>query len=256
MTAGLFKYFPTDADKLERFTNGQIFLTPPKYFNDPWDFRLRSEPRPEEQIKNEISSFLQPPEVAALLNDVNSPRSLEDEAHEQQGGLSKLIGVVSLTEKPLNRLMWAHYGESHHGFVAEFRHGEEGDLVAGSRSCMSPFGGARKVQYRLEQPLLKGDKSNLLDVCWTKHVFWTYEQEWRVVESLKKADRHPSREGYFLLWFKPANLIRVILGLRVSQKVKFHLGQMLNHKEYEHVRREEVYIDPESRELNSRPLSW
>jgi hypothetical protein len=40
MINGLFKYFPNDADKndadkLERFTKGQVYLTPPKHFNDP-----------------------------------------------------------------------------------------------------------------------------------------------------------------------------------------------------------------------------
>ena len=38
MINGLFKYFPNDADKLERFINREVYLTPPKYFNDPWDF--------------------------------------------------------------------------------------------------------------------------------------------------------------------------------------------------------------------------
>ena len=62
MTNGLFKYFPTDEDKLERFTNGQIYLTPPKYFNDPWDFRLRSEPPTEKQVKKEVP-LLRPGDV-------------------------------------------------------------------------------------------------------------------------------------------------------------------------------------------------
>jgi hypothetical protein len=259
MATGLFKYFPPDEDKLERFTNGQVYLTPPKYLNDPWDFRLRSEPPTEEQVKKEIGSVLSPEGLRGFHKEASSPSFLEGEAHEQQNGLSERIGLVCLTEKPLDRLMWAHYGESHKGFVAEFRcaeyrcNKEEDRMVA---TCLTPFGGAMKVWYDQRQPVRKRDGSNIRDVCWTKHELWTYEQEWRVVEDLKKADSHPKHEGFFLLWFKPTDLLRVIIGLKADPKVKFQLRQMLNHKEFEHVRNEEAYINPESRNLDVRPLSW
>jgi hypothetical protein len=261
MPTGLFKYFSADPDKLERFTNGQVYLTPPKYFNDPWDFRPRRELYTEEEAQKELSALLHPEDLREFQKCVNSADVLEEEAVEQQKELSKLVGVVSLTEKPLDRLMWAHYGESHKGFVAEFGctefHFTEEEARAFS-TCLSPFGGAgaMKVRYLPELPVRKSDGSNLKEVLWTKHELWSYEQEWRVVESLKKADPHPKREGYFVLWFKPTDLLRVTLGLQVCSRVKFQLRQMLNHKEFEHVRREEVYINPESRELSSRPLSW
>ena len=110
--------------------------------------------------------------------------------------------------------MWAHYGESHRGFVAEFRCTEfrfSDDKAQAFSTCLSPFGaaGAMKVQYLPEQPVRKRDGSNMKEVCWTKHELWTYEHEWRIVESLKKADPHPKREGFFLLWFKPFDLLRV-----------------------------------------------
>ena len=259
MTTGLFKYFPTDEDKLERFTNCQIYLTPPKYLNDPWDFRLRSEPPTEEQLKNETGFKLSSEDLRDFHKEASSPSFLEDEAEEQQNGLSELVGVICLTEDNLNRLMWAHYGESHKGFVAEFRCAEYSCTKEGERSvatCLTPFGGANKVWYQQQPPARKRDGSNTRDVCWTKHELWTYEQEWRVVEDLKKADSHPKRNGFLLLWFKPTDLLRVIVGLKVEPKVKFQLRQMLNHKEFEHVRKEEMFINPETRGLDTRPLSW
>jgi hypothetical protein len=255
MPAGLFKYFPTDQDKLERFTNGQVYLTPPKYMNDPWDFLLRSEPPTEEQVKNE-APFLHPQDVAAFHNEVSSPSALEDEAREQQEELSRMIGLVCLTESPLDRLMWAHYGESHRGFVAEFGRSDEGKSECGFQLCDSPFGAAVRVDYRPTQPLRKRDGSNMEAVVLTKHSKWKYEQEWRVIRSLKTGAPHPEREGFVLVWFKPAHLLRVILGLRVCKKVRFQLKQMLNHREFDHVRKEEAYIDGSSRALRSRPLPW
>src|SRR5580658_5442951 len=106
MTNGLFKYFPTDKDKLAIFISGHIYLTPPKFFNDPWDFLVRSEPWAKEHL--EAEGFCDMPEFRA---DVNGPINLGGEARDQQNGLSKLVGVVSLAEDPLNRLMWANYGD-------------------------------------------------------------------------------------------------------------------------------------------------
>lgn len=254
MPNGLFKYFSTDEDKLETFANGQIYLTPPKYFNDPWDFLLRSEPPTAAQVRREVP-FLPASDMPELVKHLSSAESLAEEAQEQQEGLSKMTGIVCLTEEPLSRLMWAYYGESHSGFVAEFRHSDEGTSEFGFRLCGSPFGPAVKVDYQ-PTPLLKRDTSNMEEAVLTKHSDWKHELEWRVLRPLNTGEPHPKRSGFVLVRFKPTHLVRVILGLRVSPKVKFQLKQMLNHRDFEHVRKEEVYMDPESRELNSRVSSW
>jgi hypothetical protein len=258
MPDGLFKYFPTDEDKLERFTNGQIYLTPPKWFNDPWDFLVRSEPYTEEELLAGLPSLssINPEQFEEIKQDAMSADFLAKESHCWREQICKIVGVVCLNEEPLNHLMWAHYGESHRGFVAEFWCSKEGKSMSGFQICQSPFEAAMKVDYRPTQPLLKRNKSNLEEVILTKHLDWKYEQEWRVIRALKTGDPHPTREGFVLVWFKPVHLLRVILGLRACPKVKFRLRQMLNHKEFEHVHKEEVYIDPSSRALNLRLLPW
>ncbi len=247
MPNGLFKYFGTDEDKLERFKNGQIYLTPPKYFNDPWDFLFRYEPYTEETL---------PPGFGFMRKDGASADFLMGESSELHNGLSSLVGVICLAEDPLDRLMWAHYGESHKGFVAEFWHSDEGTSESGFRLCRSPFESALKVAYQPTQPVLKRDLSNMEEVVLTKHSDWKHEKEWRVIRALGSGDPHPKRMGFVLIWFKPTHLLRVIFGLAVSPKVKFQLKLMLNHKEFEHVRMEEAYIDPSSRELRARLASW
>jgi hypothetical protein len=254
MTNGLFKYFSTDADKLERFTSGQIYLTPPKFLNDPWEFRLRIELPTEEELRKD--PHLNIGDIPEILRRASSPDWLEEEAAEQREYLSRISGVVCLTENPLDRLMWAHYGESHKGFVAEFQHSDQGTSEFGFRQCETPFEAAEKVVYRPKNPELKWNRSNMEEVLLTKHLCWVYEDEWRVIRLLNTGDPHPTKNGFVLVWFKPTDLFRVILGLQASQEVKFQLRQMLNHSEFDHVRKEEIYIDPESRELKVRPLSW
>jgi len=259
VTTTLYKYFSTDEDKLERFINGQIYLTPPKYFNDPWDFKVPCNFTKEHVVK-ELARDFSPEDAGAYYDEVASkPEFREDEAGEQRNGWSRLIGVVCLTENHLDRLMWSHYGDSHRGFVAEFRcsefHYNDGDPQAFS-SCVSPFGEANKVKYSSQPPTRKEDGSNLKECCLTKHDVWKNENEWRLLRDLKDADLHPNREGFFLLWFKPTDLLRVIVGLEVSSRVKLQLRQMLNHNEFEHVFKEQAYINPKSRNLDTRRLSW
>jgi hypothetical protein len=257
MTNGLYKYFSTHPDKVERFTNGSVYLTPPEYLNDPWEFLLRNEPPTLQQCSTEFPR-LAPEKMAELQTKVSSADFLQDVAREQQEVCSRLVGLVCLTEEPLDRLMWAHYGESHKGFVAEFAHsGDEGKKTEyGFRYCEGPFGQAVKVQYEPEPPDLKPDHPNLEQRLLTKHRCWTSEKEWRVFRFLQEGDAHPTKNGFVLLRFKPIDLRRVIFGLRTPPELKFQLRQMLNHTEFNHVRQEEVYIDPDSRKLKSRPLSW
>jgi hypothetical protein len=255
MPNGLFKYFSTDEDKLERFTNGQVYLTPPKYLNDPWDFFIRSDPPTVEQVKKEGALFVSAADLPEFDKSVRSADAGEELAGEMLEAFSKTIGLVCLTEEPLGRIMWAHYGESHRGFVAEFQHGDEEKSDAGFGLRGGPFGSAVKVDYQPELPVLKQDRSNMEQCALTKHLCWKHEQEWRVIWPLKNADLHPRREGFFLRWFRPTNLLRVILGLNAAPEVKFRLKQMLNHTEFEHVRREQASIESESRRLKSRPLS-
>jgi hypothetical protein len=255
MKNGLFKYFSTDPDKLERFTKRQIYFTPPKYFNDPWDFLARSDPHAEKHIAVEIPS-LSGRGLREFTEFVNTPDSLEDEAGEQQDGLSQEIGVVCLTDDPKNRVMWAHYGESHQGFVAEFCCTElpcNDQKAPAFAACGTPFGPAMKVDYRPNLPTMNADRTNLKEVFWTKHIAWRYEEEWRMMYSLAKGLHHPTRDGFFLLEFEPGDLLRVVFGLRICPRVKEVLENMLKVNELHHVRKEEVYIDPTTRQLDIRP---
>jgi hypothetical protein len=256
MTNGLFKYFSTDQDKLERFTKGQVYLTPPKYLNDPWEFRLRIGPATEEYLR-EHAPFLGPEGMAEFRRHTGSGDWLEEGAEEQRELFSKIIGIVCLTENPLDMLMWAHYGESHKGFVAEFGPSDdEARPPLGLQRWGSPFGPAARVKYRPKHPDLKLDTSNMEEVLLTKHLCWTYEEEWRVIRRLCIGDPHPTRNGFVLVRFRPTDLLRVILGLQASPGVRLQLRQMLSRREFEHVRKEEMHIDPGARELEPRPLSW
>ena len=67
MIDGLFKYFPPDSYKLNKLAQREVLLTPPKYFNDPWDFRAERVPMTDAEIIAQFEKFEN--EKAALEAD-------------------------------------------------------------------------------------------------------------------------------------------------------------------------------------------
>lgn len=251
---GLFKYFPVDLYKVEKLGQHRIVLTPPKYFNDPWDFLVQREPITDDEINEQFEEFQAARPSSLTLEEfkqsITRPEFVEREGPDMQTGLSKMYGVVCLTSDPWNRLMWAYYADSHRGFVAEFTTGLKSDDVLGHETLVSPFGVAVKVRYEANSQKLKADFSNSLQAYTTKHLSWRHEDEWRVIELLAKAIPEP-KDGktFYLLSFRPQYLERIIFGLRVDPQLEKRLSEMLEIKEFAHVKKAKMRIDASSGQL-------
>lgn len=244
---GLFKYFPVNLDKVEMLARRQILLTPPKYFNDPWDFLVRRELITEDEVRAQFDECQRkapgPLTFDEFKTGITCPEFVNREGSDMQAELSKRFGVVSLTSDSYNRLMWGYYADSHRGFVAEFAH-DAAMETNGIESALSPFGLAVKVTYTLTPPRFKADFSNSIEVYCTKHEEWRHENEWRVIEYLAAAAPEPTDgKTFYLLRFNPKDLLRVIFGLRVDPALEKRLSEMLDMKEFAHVRRERMKLD-------------
>lgn len=255
---GLFKYFPVDLDKVETLARQQILLTPPKYFNDPWDFLVRRDPITDDEIRMLFEKFQRERPTSLSLDEfktsITRREFTEREGPDMQAGLSKIVGVVSLTSDPCNRLMWGYYADSHRGFVAEFAHGPAKESE-GVEVVVSPFGPAIRVSYASKPPTSRADFSNPLQVYFTKHEEWRHEKEWRVVEQLAAAVPEP-KDGktFYMLGFNPKDLVRVILGLRIDSGLERQLSEILDSKEFAHVKKERMKIDAPSGQLASSDI--
>ncbi|MCH7989143.1 MAG: DUF2971 domain-containing protein [Planctomycetes bacterium] len=92
---------------------------------------------------------------------------------------NRKVGILSLTERNDDILMWSHYADEHKGICIEFRTDIDSSF----------FVKAEPVAYSKKYPQL-----NLLEVVtnekiraaapWmlTKSVHWKYEREWRVLD--------------------------------------------------------------------------
>jgi len=98
-------------------------------------------------------------------------------------------GILSLTKKSDNLLMWSHYANFHKGYCIGW---DANGLMEFFGNNYQQFGcKIGPVDYRDEYPKLvfqiDPDVGSSIQRCFSKHTCWDYEQEYRVVLN-KKAD--------------------------------------------------------------------
>ncbi|WP_081863147.1 DUF2971 domain-containing protein [Azospirillum argentinense] len=128
---------------------------------------------------------------------------------------TKTIGMLCLSEKRENLLMWSHYANCHRGFVVEFN----GDHQFFKRGTENEYYNIKKVLYSKERPSRSFFNMTYFDVLFTKSIDWSYECEWRMIAPLAHADKEPNQDNPLLYLFKvPADCITgVVIGARSAQ---------------------------------------
>jgi hypothetical protein len=119
------------------------------------------------------------------------------------------LGVVSLSARPDNTLMWAHYANDHKGMCLEF---DTTDKL---------FHGARPVAYSSNAPkyILDAHDANAEAFLLSKEIKWAYEEEWRIVASSARR----------LYPFAPTALTRVIFGSKTSDHDRKKVRQWITN---------------------------
>ncbi len=218
------------------FENGEIWYSQANNLNDPFecnpDFELPvSDEKKMEEVVNSLTKFelkiiesktgingkksllkhLKTPNAMNLKRFSPSGRIPIDFIHQSVflGALSAIfsvslssVGVLSLSEDPLNLRMWAHYGGNSTGICLEFQRTTEN--ILGSDST-------RKVNYVKTRPkiLLHQRHKNIREIITTKSYIWKHEREWRDIKP----------EGDKLCPF-PGKVQKVIFGLNAHTETK------------------------------------
>lgn len=123
------------------------------------------------------------------------------------------IGVLSLTERPDDMLMWAHYADSHRGYCLELD------------ATIQPLSLAYRVSYAEGRPVFRLFDPNRADIIKRtllhKADFWKHELEWRIVGP---ADIGP-------IAFPPQVLKSIILGAGVARQDETELRAIAAERE-------------------------
>jgi hypothetical protein len=238
----VYRYRPYQSglDELRHLlTAGEIRLSNPRRFNDPWDGRPLFDARPDDPAKRiaivTISRSLDhdgetwPAEkleaeakqisaiaINAAKFDAEAAR-LSDRMQEQLHGRFRLL---CLSARPDVQLMWSHYADAHRGIC----------LIFDARNPV--IGNARKVSYPETYPeLAEGGHPDeiLMQSLLNKAAYWKYEHEYRVV-----ACRHPELAAGLIpcdsaSYVQPgaAALVGVIVGCRTPEPDRPQLEAML-----------------------------
>lgn len=135
------------------------------------------------------------------------------------------LGVLSLTERRNNQLMWSHYAEGHKGMLIEFNAGNglfSEEYFPSDWPCQhTSLFKLRKIKYRKSAPVMYPDlRKGLEQVVFTKSNDWDYEHEWRLCRPLEDADVIQSKNLPFpihLFNFPSAAIRSVYFGSRVER---------------------------------------
>lgn len=158
----------------------------------------------------------------------------------------ELIGILCLTEVADSLLMWAHYADSHRGFVIEF---DESSPFFDRRVRLDDeLRHLRKVSYNTKRPSLTLVEVEDFSPFMTKGTDWQYEAEWRMMMPLDAASKIVKNGQHVVhLYEFPADAITsVILGCRMDTQKKEEIKQVLaDSPHFGHVRCREAEIDNE-----------
>jgi DUF2971 family protein len=171
-------------------------------------------------------------------------------------GFDSAVGILSLTTDPKNRLMWAHYAQSHQGLVIELDGAHP--FFNQRRHPSDEFGYLREVVYQAERPqVIISELEDLAPILLTKSEDWRYEAEWRMLRPLTgMAEVKEFRgEKIYLFTLPPSCIKRVIVGYRMHPDQRKEITDFLKADErYTNVEIEAVVIDERQFILNFKPI--
>lgn len=214
-----YKYLPFSEGSLKTLTEGTIKFTHPAEFNDPFDSKPNFIAISANQINERRPGMLKAVADGRGLSPAKRLQAKGEMAANLRNGLlngsyandiMKNVGVVSLSKRATNILMWSHYAQSHKGFVLEFRIPYIGDVMDEIHSIdrLLPY----PVIYHLDRPQIEIPEKKGVDtldrLLLMKSEIWKYEEEERVID----AERGPGIYSYR----RDEVLCSVIAGLKMS----------------------------------------
>jgi len=204
------------------------------------------------------------PEAQALFGSffkLGTPGNRQEILLSIRRALDNTVGILCLTERPDDILMWGHYSNGHRGFAIEF---DEKNGFFDRRTKTGEIRRyLRKVNYSAQRPSLVLYNSNLSDsenlniwindFFWNKSICWQYERELRIFDTLKDCQKRIEIDGQSVFLFSlPLECIKgIIFGCSMSEKSKESLRALIrSDKKYSHIAIKNAVIDERKYQIN------
>jgi len=243
----LYKYL--SRKRLSVIDNFRIRFTQPGELNDPFESAMLVDP----DGKNELSKIIADLERDALLNEIIPENSEQKEfldekirelanyvadlyaphtlGKELAKKLNSSLGVLSLSRTNASLLMWAHYGDSHKGYVVGL------DDSHAFFNQIDNFGKITKpynVVYTSRRNIVKpGSEDYYEKMMCRKSLEWAYEEEVRIFRgfSNSKIAGHENADDRVYLEELPRECIKEIyIGANASEDTKRKILEIVDKR--------------------------
>jgi hypothetical protein len=271
----LYKFYSPDT--LIALENQTLAFTPPRWFNDPFEFfpRIIRDQHSEKLLsktgvftkkqaeryrracRRENQTYFTKSEFDKLIKDKQADIRLQarkefdtyaqDIANQLLDILSRTIGILCLTKSWRSPLMWGHYSLGFQGFCVGY------SLPAGSKALPRI-----EVMYSDERfPLKEADvlrntisPEDVDSIIARKALHWKYEEEVRYIVDLNYPRLLPKEnKKQFYLKHDPHRVQEILVGMRSSDEFRKELYRLARHV-YPHAKIYETQPD-----LNSFDIS-
>lgn len=226
--------------------NREIYFASPKELNDPYDCQLdisrslqSAIEKAKPDIKQKLEKYLT---VGSLLQKINND--------------AKASGIFSLSGKPLDMKMWAHYASNHTGFCIGFqlsdrflRYNQQEKIIGTSPvhySKNNPF-----VEFFEE--LIETSEKPKYEEFWVgllnlsliaKSETWKEEEECRITRA---------EPGF--VSFVPSEIKEITFGTAMPAKDRKTIKNIVSGPEWQHIEFYEVVSDIHSFGIEKIPLN-
>lgn len=244
----LYKYVPPYRrdGKLSILDNLRIRFTPFLEMNDPFESFFVLEPLDRELEQAKADNFL----------------SEKIEAQMMLEYLNQYLGLLSLSARKDELLLWAHYADNHRGMAIGFDSDHsffQNEVHIRNRNyntlenITSPgFGSLREVTYQDNRfPIKLGD--DVSEAFFYKSQHWKYEEEYRMFRSLGDAN-DTSMSGIHLFDIPPEAIKVVITGTRANESLHSAIKDKLSLAQYSHIKAYNALLHPRNYALEFEDL--
>jgi hypothetical protein len=232
-----FKYIPFE--RFNDFRGGRIRFTQPGAFNDPFEMPAFKAGEAEAARRAGLAGLTAQtgdiqkglsqgriPDAAFILpiyyfmGMVPAPQEKvipSEKAIDKLKSIDQVFGILSLSMRADNLLLWAHYAAEHRGLAVEIdpANPEFNRYTTRDRN----FERAGQVRYSALRPKIPETDEILFEHFFIKSPEWAYQQEYRIVRKFESAIETKGAQQRFPvhLYELPANAIcKVIFGVRVT----------------------------------------
>lgn len=203
-------------------SDNEIYFPSPKEFNDPFDCAIPFTYNPADLTEENVfkkclglARGMHPKLNETQLHEIAyraqrdglifDPHHLEKHNELRKEHFNRDFGILSLTAKRNNFLMWSHYGNCHRGFVVGF---DTRKLFNQARGQVGP------VIYAEDFPLFGlFDEAieHFIKYAFHKAKIWEYEEEYRILLSIKHSR---------VVRLAPDTVREIVLGYNMDFKSK------------------------------------